>query len=745
MAFSASQLNIAVNFDLTNSPKNFTLTDTTVYTGETYTNVLGNLLALKPGGATIRNNTSYVTPDIDLSVSPNSAVLGNLPLNTGLTTVVEGVYSFTYTVKFLDLLQSYTIVSNNSAAKTFTVNGNIAALILDASATNYNCVDSTTTALTIVSATYSAITGLTTVTVNETLGSLTNMAEFQFTVNQIFSKIFTQDYSYASPSVCLNWVTDECCSSMTITDVTVYEAGSTVTRLHTISYPIGISPAKADIESPLQEVNITPIWTGTWVDIFTADITAANGIILITDSIRGIKDHKVSSDDGLCQVYTCLSNMATKYTSYLTSAPQRALEMQKYISQASAAFMAYTVGKKCAEANYEQYLTLITDIADECGCGCDCADCADGVPTQVVGCCENVGGSDYIILINPLDASVNITFNTIGDTTTFTIGVDASWLDTQIVNKLDDSSINVLGDVDTTNIASATGQVLVWNQGLGLWQRGTSQASLINLTDVDDTGLSNNMILYYDGGSSTFKFKTSITSIANCVDVDLTLLATDDTLVYNGTDWENQPFILSNLKDVISGFSVGDSIVWNGANWVAYSTGTGTSLDDLTDVILSPLNDYDRFAYRPGLLWHNVPLPTFTNAGSTWQLPPVAGTAFAPVVAGYEDFEFAQDDITGEITIRGAIKNNAIASIGSSPVSIVVLPSTFAPKAGITVPFTCIVGAGISPTIAIGSINGTSGLLTIDSFMSTSTGLFVSGLPAGDILISTPIKYYKNI
>jgi len=723
MAFSASQLNIAVNFDLTNSPKNFTLTDTTVYTGSTYSNVLGNVLVLKPGGTLLRNNTSYVTPDIDKNVSVTSASLGSLPLNTGLTTVVEGVYSFTYTVKIEDLLQSFTIVSNNSAAKTFTVNGDITALLSDSSSANYNCVDAVTTALTIVSATYSASTGLTTVTVGQTLGTLTNLAQFQFTVDQIFSKLFTQDYSYTSPAVCLNWVTDECCSSMTITDVTVYEAGSVITRLHTVKYPIGVVPAEADVLSQFQEVTISPIWTGTWTDVFTADITATNGIILITDSILGIKDNKVSADDGLCQVYACLSNMATTYTAYLTTAPQRALEMQKYISQASAAFMAYTVGKKCAEANYEQYLTLITDIADSCGCGCDCNDCADGVPTPVVGCCQGVVGSDYLILINSTTNSLTVSSVTVGATTTFDIGVDAAWLVSQIQNEIAVTDINDLADVNTTNITAATGQSLVWNSGLSRWERGTAQLNLVQLLDVDDTGLSNDMILYYDAGTSTFKFQANpavVVSIATCTDVTLGTLADKDILSYDiGTSkWINISNTLDNLANVdTTGKAVGDSIKWDGTNWIEYTP--IQNLDDLADVVITSVANNDRFGYVSGTGWQNRPLPTFTGGYNG-----VFGFSYS--TAGYNAFSVSFDPITSKMEFKGVISSTGTFSANTS-IGIVNAATL---TADVVFPIAIIDSLG-RYLHAVAEINASTGDILIMSYIDSTGATNAVTMPAG--------------
>ena len=199
MAFSASNLLIQLGFDLTNSPKDFNLTDNTDYSAETYSNVLGLLRAVDPSGSQFYNNTDYGDPDINIGVSNVSATLANLPLGTdGL--VKPGTYTFVYSAKLEDMLQSHTILSNDSGAKTFTINGNYAAQILDGTASNWECVDTGTTALTIVSATYSSSTGLTTVTINETLGALTALAQLKWTVDVVYSQTFTQDFSYATLS-----------------------------------------------------------------------------------------------------------------------------------------------------------------------------------------------------------------------------------------------------------------------------------------------------------------------------------------------------------------------------------------------------------------------------------------------------------------------------------------------------------------------------------------------------------------
>ena len=728
MAFSASQLQIALEFNYTNGPKNFRFTDTSNYGTVVHTNVLGNLKAVDPSGLQFYNNTSYVTPNINYNTSHTSAYLGALPLNTD-GTVKTGDYTFTYTAKITAAQQIRTITSNNSAAKTFTISGNYVSEILDPTATNFYCVDTVTTALTIVSAVYDGSTNATTVTVTQTLGALTPLATFTYKVDQIFTNTFTQNFAYLTPSVCLNWVTDECCSSMTITDVTVYPTGATIVRNHDVSYPVGITPAQPNEVSPLQELTISPIWTGTWTDIFDADITSTSGIITVVDSIHGVKEHSVSSNEGLCQVYGCLTNMATKYANYLVTAPQKAIEMSKYISQASAAYMAYTVGKQCGKTDYEQYLTIISDIANTCGCGCDCADCADGIPQQVVGCCGNVGGSDFTIAMTSIPSgSITISSTTVGTTTTFDIEVNGTWLTTQMNTFIGATSINALSDVNTGNIASVTGQVLIWNQGTGQWERGTPQLNLVNLLDVNSTGLSDQKVLYWDAATSKFKFKLLASpSIATCTDVTLTSLVNGQILKYNGTAWVNANNLFSLLGDVnVAGVTNNQSLKWDSgtSKWIVYTP--PTTLAALSDVLFSfPLNNGDRFQYITGTGWTNIAQPSFVTVPSG-----NFATNFGNSVVGFYPVAYKQDTLTNTIYLRGVVSNSnpAITTVG---VLLFTLPLGFRPSA--TVNFITTVGINSTNYMAFGSIN-VAGQVSIFRYYD-ATGVIQGGLPTGDISV----------
>ena len=106
------KLNIAIKFDLPVLPF-FSLQDITDYASEgiSLSNVKGNFTISNPLG-TVYSNSSWVTPDLNLSVSPTFNSV-NIPLNNGVP--LSGIYTFQYTIKVSGGVESgiYT--------KTFTI------------------------------------------------------------------------------------------------------------------------------------------------------------------------------------------------------------------------------------------------------------------------------------------------------------------------------------------------------------------------------------------------------------------------------------------------------------------------------------------------------------------------------------------------------------------------------------------------------------------------------------------------
>lgn len=708
MAFSASQLQISAAFNAVT--KRFTVTDTTDYSGVVKSNVLGTL------GVSINNGVSFFpSTQVISTTNGTSTPLAGTPWSGAF---ISGLYSFTYTAKIVAMLQTYTIVSNTT--NSLSIQGDYAAQINDATAAAFK-YDATSITLPASPATYNSTTGLTVVTVTTVLPTIVGQL-FNFTVDQSYSTLIEQEISYVQPSVCLNWITDECCSSMTITDATVYPAGTGATTIqHTIHYPDGMVTPIADIVSAANPVTVTPIWTGTWTDTFTSSFSTVYGIATVSDTIRGVKEHLVSSDEGLCQIYSCITNMATKYAAYLTSAPQKALEMQKYISQASAAYMAYTIGKQCGEADYEQYLSIITDIASSCGCGCDCADCADGTPQQVVGCCGNSGTSlNTIVMLSDGSGSMTISSSPTGlNETTFTIGVNAAWFSSEFSTLFGTKVLDDLLDVVVTGSPSAN-QVLVWNNTTQKWNR--SKLNLSQLGDVNVAGLTDGYILYWDLATTSFKFKANpaaVVSIAACTDVNLGTLADKDILSYDtGTSkWINISNTLDNLANVdTTGKAVGDSIKWDGTNWVEYTP--IQNLDDLLDVVITGIANNDRFRYVVGTGWQNVHMPTFT-AGYT------ALGGFTYASGGYDNFYASFDPITSKLEFGGVIGSTSPV-LSTTPIAVLTA-AVISTRRVFPIAILTTEGAYLHGIASIESVGQT---INIMSYVDAA-GVTQTGAPAG--------------
>jgi hypothetical protein len=713
-----SALQVALNFILSTT-KTFTGTDLTNYSAETYSEILGNFKVYGPSGNQIHNNVSWASPDLTISGGTTTSAF-TLPSTAGV--VPTGIYTVIYTARIVDQLQSYAIVSNDIAAKTVVIEGNHTVSI-DAGA-SFEVVDAVTTSVTVVSSSYSSTTGNTTVVINETLGVLTALATLQFTLTTDYTNTFTQNYTYVSPSVCIGVDIDNCCSSVTLTDLTAYLSGATVTRLHTVSYPQGMVTPIADIESPLQTLTITPIYTQTWTDVFTATISGSQGIINISDTARGVQSFTVSADQYDCQISSCLQAVVNRYSTDLTRNPSQAIETGKYLLQALGVVSAYQLAKRCGDANATDFLSQITAITISCGCDCDCADCADDTPTLVVGCCENVAGSTFTILMTSSDGSITIDATTVGTTTTFDTIVSQSWFETTFLAQMNVTSINELSDVNTSG-PSQIGYSLVWNGTA--WVGGDAPTYLRNDLDVDDTGLADTMYLYYHAGSSTFKFR--LLTLDNLSDVIITGATSGQIVKYNGTNWVNVNNYLSLLGDVNTTGIVDDSALkWDTgtSKWIVYQPKTTlASLDDVVIGFSTPLADDDTFVYVLGTGWVNQAKPTFVVEGNG----SFNAGVFDNQVPGYYQVALRNDPVTGSVQIRGAADNLGGAVVAQTTI-FTISNSGLWPVA--EVPFITTVGINATPTIGGGAVS-TAGVVSIAWHMDATTGARTVGFPAGDI------------
>ena len=119
------------------------------------------------------------------------------------------------------------------------------------------------------------------------------------------------------------------------------------------------------------------------------------------------------------------------------------------------------------------------------------------------------------------------------------------------------SSIDLLSDVDTTTAAPTNNQVLKWNASTSKWIPGD---------DVAGAGEQNIFATVAgDSGSTTANTASDTLTIAGGSNITTAVTGDTVTVSFSGTVVSN----LSSLTDTdLTGITQGDSLFWNGTNWV---------------------------------------------------------------------------------------------------------------------------------------------------------------------------------
>lgn len=119
------------------------------------------------------------------------------------------------------------------------------------------------------------------------------------------------------------------------------------------------------------------------------------------------------------------------------------------------------------------------------------------------------------------------------------------------------SSIDLLSDVDTTTAAPTNNQVLKWNAATSKWIPGD---------DVAGAGEQNIFATVAgDSGSTTANTASDTLTIAGGSNITTAITGDTVTVSFSGTVVSN----LSSLTDTdLTGITQGDSLFWNGTNWV---------------------------------------------------------------------------------------------------------------------------------------------------------------------------------
>ncbi len=615
------QLIFKVAFTL--ATQKFVLTDQTDYVGETIdpAKVKGIIVGTGPSG--VFYTGSFSSPDIDPNVSTNSP---SIDLPTEDDYVEQGDYAFKYeievTAQVFDLpivlveddryyiSGDYRNIIENYIAASLRDSGGI---VIDASITVSNVVYNTSTDLTSFD-----------VTDASTAPVATNIVRLTSTYRESLTQGFDFDFTY--PEVCIETLSECDCSTLQITDQTVYPStNGTVTsstREFTANYPQGITPPISPVESALQSFRISPIYTGTWVvEMTNAIVYQYNTILTVNHTVSGIKEHLVDCEDSLCSIFECITNITAKYNKLLTFNAKESFDLQNKIIRIFGAFMNYSIAKKCGDSSANDYLVIIKSTLSDCGCGCE----ETSGPQQVVPYCQNaIITTEGTIIFDSANNGIKITSNTVGTTTTYTFSLD------QLVLK------QIILDTVTANV------------------------KVIDLLDVDGTGLAANTILKYNGS----KYVVTTYNLTSLNDVNIVTPLADHYLGWDpGTSrWINTKVAIAKLGDVnLTGLADGYVLIYNLSTlkWIAVDSATlgATTLAALTDTdITAPANE-NSLIYN-GTDWENVDNTLWVNFDTANYAP-----NYANFGAPYNVLQYKRNIGRNSISIRGAFKNTMLSPI----------------------------------------------------------------------------------
>ena len=120
------------------------------------------------------------------------------------------------------------------------------------------------------------------------------------------------------------------------------------------------------------------------------------------------------------------------------------------------------------------------------------------------------------------------------------------------------SSIDLLGDVDTTTAAPTNLQVLKWSASASKWTPQDDESGLSSLNTW--------AVIDGDTGSTTANAQADTLTIAGGTNITTTVVGDTLTVDFSGT----LTTTLAALTDTdLSGAVQGDSLFFNGSNWIA--------------------------------------------------------------------------------------------------------------------------------------------------------------------------------
>lgn len=449
-----------------NSPSStWNVTDATDYTdyGLVPSEVVGNLKLTAPSGV-IHNNTSFASPDIDVDVSTTYAQ--SMPLQTG-GLPLEGAYAYQYVFRVTKAIVGVTA----GASGSFVVSGNRLEDILSAGTFVVTGSTGNDATYTVASATYNSGTDETTIVVTGTVASAVADGDLYYDLTQAEVEF---DFYFCEPDIELEFDLECNISTLQSTDTTNYTITSTtggysslaptsVTRIHKLRAPAGITPAVPDVVGSTATIIATPIYTKTWTAILTPTVTydLPSGVQVVY-TITATDEIKVSCDTNLCSISSCLFNIYQNYLNALSDNYALAEKYREYLIQVNGAYIMYSIGVRCGNEDMtNEAMADIRALANATGCDC-CGDNNSDLPTQIIPLGGSGSGTTTIVATS--GNGITIALSTVGTSVTYTLGLNY----TTIAGNLAADNSETLAGVLTSKFVTPAGlKNFIENLGLG--------------------------------------------------------------------------------------------------------------------------------------------------------------------------------------------------------------------------------------------------------------------------------------
>ncbi|MES3018139.1 MAG: hypothetical protein V4721_10180 [Bacteroidota bacterium] len=278
----------------------------------------------------------------------------------------------------------------------------------------------------------------------------------------------TYEYDYVRPEVAITQTTDCVSPLFTSTDSTTYTVNSivpTITREHTITFPVGSGLSPLVGTAATMTRGYEQFANGTQSTTIVSDLiyVFTDGLTVV-DEITGYQSVTVDCTDS-CAIYCCLRSVEQQMIGYSTTNTALFASTRSLFTEAMGIIGMVTLARTCNKsADISGYLTEVKTLLN---CTDDCS-CSGDAPALVTG----LGGLVNNVVVNSSGSPIVVTPVVVGTTTTYTITFNAALLTT--INSLYNTVVvaganttvtdsGIVGLIRTFTVATTAASPILYN------------------------------------------------------------------------------------------------------------------------------------------------------------------------------------------------------------------------------------------------------------------------------------------